>query len=168
LVYTRHCPRLDKITWNNNYNKETRNIYRDNKGCIQLNGAEMSDGLHLTNIEFDDCLFVVDMYHTDLNLNRNVVHPIASLNCFNWIYMFHYCSIKLERVSIRNARYRYSSHSDGTDSAPFLPQEVLIKFVRNAPCLRYFRSNLTQENIAMLHKEKPAIELVSNFEFDSN
>ena len=176
LAYTRHCPRLEKITWNNNYSGETRNVYRDNKGCIQLNGYEMRDGNnHLTNIEFDDCLFVVDPTHINRAPFRvdwaeiDPSHQVARLhNGVNGTRMFHYCSNKLERVSIKNARYRYSFYSDGTDSAPFLPQEVLIKFVRNAPCLRYFRSNLTQENIAMLHKEKPAIELVPNFEFDSN
>ena len=183
--YTQYCPRLEKITWNNNYNEETRNIYRDNKGCIQLNGYEMRRQLtrlkadHLKDIEFDDCLFVVD--HTSMNLtpfdrvnimdlydprhrvhylNREV-HAIAVLNAVNGIHMFHYCSNKLERVSIRNARYRYRYHFDGIEMTPFLPQEVLIKFVRNAPCLRYFRSNLTQENIAMLRREKPAIEFTS-------
>ena len=184
-AYTKDCPRLEKITWNNNYNEETRNIYRDNKGCIQLNGYEMRRQLtrlkadHLKDIEFDDCLFVVD--HTSMNLtpfdranimdlydprhrvhylNREV-HAIAVLNAVNGIHMFHYCSNKLERVSIRNARYRYSFHSEGIDWTPFVPQELLIKFVRNAPNLRYFRSNLTQENIAMLQREKPAIEFTS-------
>ena len=41
-------------------------------------------------------------------------------------------------------------------------QNMLIKFVRNAPpSLKWFRSDLTQGNIDMLQSERPGIELVS-------
>ncbi|OEU14230.1 hypothetical protein FRACYDRAFT_240764 [Fragilariopsis cylindrus CCMP1102] len=173
-AYIKDCTRLEEITWNNNYNEETCNIYRDNKGCIQLNGYEMRRQLtrlkfdHLKDIEFDDCLFVVDPIPMNLTpVDRvnimDLIDPrqIEFYKASNGIHMFHYCSNRLERVSIRNARYRYRYHVDGIEVTPFLPQEVLIKFVRNAPYLRYFRSNLTQENIAMLQREKPAIEFTS-------
>jgi hypothetical protein len=41
-------------------------------------------------------------------------------------------------------------------------QDMIIKFVRNAPSsLIWFRSDLTKENIHMLQKERPEIEFVA-------
>jgi hypothetical protein len=40
-------------------------------------------------------------------------------------------------------------------------QNALIKFVRNAPSsIRWFRSDLTLENMNMLRMERPGIELL--------
>merc|ERR1712224_260170 len=74
----------------------------------------------------------------------------------NKIHIFHLCSKKLERVSIRNVKY--CSYSDEV-SIP-IPQNALIKFVRNVPSLRWFRSDLSQNNIDMLQKERPEIEFL--------
>ncbi|MGK3762516.1 MAG: hypothetical protein ACI8RD_014834 [Bacillariaceae sp.] len=68
-------------------------------------------------------------------------------------YHHHYCSKALERVSIRNAKWQ----KDG-DNTNTVPQNALIKLVRNAPSLRWFRSDLTQDNIDMLRLERPEIE----------
>jgi hypothetical protein len=38
---------------------------------------------------------------------------------------------------------------------------VLIRFVRNAPNLRWFRSDLTPENVAMLKAERPDVTFVA-------
>jgi hypothetical protein len=134
---------------------------------------------HLSNIEMNDCIFVVlyndrivpqflHQFVPTVNIVKNDVqndvrfHPIADLilNNHNDIFMFHYCCNGLERVSIKNARYR--DYEDGQEMIRLLPQTVLIKFARNAPRLRYFRSDLTQANIMMLRMEKPEIEFVSN------
>jgi hypothetical protein len=187
-VYTQHCNRLEKITWNNNYDYDTRHTHRYEKGCIQLNGYEMRGGNnahHLSNIEMNDCIFVVlsndrreqilpELFTPTVSIVENDAendadneveddgrfHPIADLNNHNDIFMFHYCCNGLERVSIKNARYR--DYAEGQEMIRLLPQKVLIKFVRNAPRLRYFRSDLTQANIMMLRMEKPEIEFVSN------
>jgi hypothetical protein len=187
-VYTQHCNRLEKITWNNNYDYDTRHTHRYDKGCIQLNGYEMRGGNnahHLSNIEMNDCIFVVlsndrreqilpELFTPTVSIVENDAendadneveddgrfHPIADLNNHNDIFMFHYCCNGLERVSIKNARYR--DYAEGQEMIRLLPQKVLIKFVRNAPRLRYFRSDLTQANIMMLRMEKPEIEFVSN------
>ena len=42
-----------------------------------------------------------------------------------------------------------------------LPQEVIVKMVRNRPQLRWLRSDLTPENVAMLQQERPEITFVS-------
>ena len=40
-------------------------------------------------------------------------------------------------------------------------QAMLIKMVRNHPTLRWLRSDLTEENITMLQRERPDITFVS-------
>jgi hypothetical protein len=42
-----------------------------------------------------------------------------------------------------------------------IPQEKLVRFVRRAPNLRWFRSDLTPENAAMLERERPDVTLVT-------
>lgn len=72
-------------------------------------------------------------------------------------FLFHRCSTKLERISIRNAMY-----SPGIGTTTVVPQNALIKFVRNAPStLIWFRSSLTQTNIDMLRLERPQIEFLN-------
>ena len=69
--------------------------------------------------------------------------------------MFHHCCKSLERVSVWNMRY----HSDWRDDDK---QNALIRFVRNAPStLRWFRSDLTPDNMTMLRMERPGIELLN-------
>jgi hypothetical protein len=67
----------------------------------------------------------------------------------------------LERVSIRNA-YWYMDNVGHVADHFIVPQNVLIKFVRNAPpSLCWFRSDLTPENMNMLRLERPDIELLN-------
>ena len=73
-------------------------------------------------------------------------------------FLFSYCRTKLERVSIRNAKW----YGRGCPEETVIPQNALIKFVRNAPTsLRWFRSDLTEENLTLLRSERPGIELVN-------
>jgi hypothetical protein len=72
------------------------------------------------------------------------------------VYLLDEVRDRLERVSVRGACW----------SVPCLPasllcQEVLIRFVRDAPNLRWFRSDLTPENVAMLKAERPDVTFVS-------
>jgi hypothetical protein len=60
---------------------------------------------------------------------------------------------ELKRVSIKGSRL-------GFRPAP-IPQTVLIAFVRNAPKLNWFRSDLTPDNVAMLKGERPDITFVA-------
>jgi hypothetical protein len=63
----------------------------------------------------------------------------------------------LERVTLKHAAY-LERYDFGPDYWKELPQEALTKFVRHTPRLRWFRSDLTQENIAMLKEEFPEVE----------
>jgi hypothetical protein len=78
------------------------------------------------------------------------------------LFMFHHCCKSLERVSIRNMKYRMSFGTMDDDQKLIFTQNVLIKFVRNSPpTLRWFRSNLTLDNMTMLRLERPGIELLN-------
>jgi hypothetical protein len=69
------------------------------------------------------------------------------------VFIFHHCCKSLERVSIRNVKHLL--HGE-------ISQNALVKFVRNAPSsMRWFRSDLSQDNITMLRLERPEIELVN-------
>ena len=70
------------------------------------------------------------------------------------IFLFQYCCKHLKCVSLLNVYwYRYRPCSSSAD----IVQQVLMKFVRNAPSLRWFQSQLTPENIAMLRLERREI-----------
>jgi hypothetical protein len=71
------------------------------------------------------------------------------------------CNSKLERVSLKNAQDRTSIYDRITrrwsyPEAP-LAQSALVKFVRMTPNLRWFRSDLTSENLTLLQTERPEI-----------
>jgi hypothetical protein len=75
----------------------------------------------------------------------------------DWVLLREYTN--LERVTLKHVTYleRYDRNSVD-DYWKQLPQEALINFVRHTPKLRWFCSDLTQENIAILKKERPEVE----------
>jgi hypothetical protein len=135
--FFKNCPLLEKITWNN-IPCASSSMYMD--------GFIMRSAKNLKEIIMDDSEF---SYPADIVL-------LLNLEIRRNTFIFHVCSKALERVSIRNAKYLL----DGSCYA--VPQNALIKFVRNAPStLRWFRSNLSKENMNMLHLERPEIELLN-------
>jgi hypothetical protein len=132
---------LEKVTWNN--------INRSS--IVSIDGTDISEATNLREIYMDESTF----FHNNLDdetLSDLKNHPDR--------FLFHKCgSTVLERVSIRNAKWCGYSR---TKHPIIIPQNALIKFVRNAPkSLRWFRSNLTTENMTMLRSERPEIELVN-------
>jgi hypothetical protein len=71
-------------------------------------------------------------------------------------FIFYLCCKALERVSIRDAKLHLYEQAD-----KIVPQTTLIRFVRNVSSLRWFRSDLTQENMDMLRLERPDIEFLN-------
>jgi hypothetical protein len=71
-------------------------------------------------------------------------------------FLFEFC-IQLQRLSIINATW---TAIDSKATQP-ISQEKLMKMVRNHPKLRWLRSDLTDENIAMLQQERPEFTFVS-------
>lgn len=72
-------------------------------------------------------------------------------------FLFASCS-HLERLSIKNATCTHPANED--DSIPVC-QDLLTKMVCNHPTLRWLRSDLTDESVAMLKQERPEITFVS-------
>jgi hypothetical protein len=73
--------------------------------------------------------------------------------------IFCLCHKQLERVSIKNAKY--SNEMSHNEVPQVVPQSALLKFARCAPNLRWFRSDLTEENIAILQAQRPEITFTS-------
>lgn len=65
---------------------------------------------------------------------------------------------RLERISMMNATW--SVDEDSKYRRP-ISQEMLIKLVRHHPTLRWLRSDLTDEKIAMLKAERPEVTCVN-------
>jgi hypothetical protein len=109
----------------------------------------------------------------DVESNGYILHLCRNLRdlnmdgaCFIWLWsegrigatLFSYRLLELERVSIKGATYKYA----GSDGEPLsIPQPWLINFARRAASLRWLRSDLTPENVAMLKRERPDVEFVS-------
>ena len=78
---------------------------------------------------------------------------------------FLFCLLEsqvLERISIRRAKFSTSFYVYGPQILTTVPQNALIKFIRNAPrSLRWFRSDLSKDNIEMLRLERPGIEFLN-------
>jgi hypothetical protein len=138
-MLSKNCPLLDKITWNN----------KNKDAYILLNGIYMSSFDNVKEIYMDNSVFYSFEGETERMLDLN--NP-----ALNTGFIFHYCCKKLGRVSIRNAKW-YIYGSEPTR----IPQNALIKFVRSVPSLRWFRSDLTRENMNMLQLERPEIELLN-------
>ena len=140
--FSTNWPYLEKITWNN--------IPRWTE--IYLDGIDMRPWKNLNEIIMDNCTFYCAYgmlnWMSDLTTNQTSSRPKY--------FLFHRCRKGLERVSIQNA-----TCYDTRGCNIIIPQSALIKFVRNVPTLKWFRSNLTQKNINMLQKERPLIELLN-------
>ena len=140
-VFSQKCPRLEKITWNNT-NKPV--------WLANIDGNDLIQATNLKELYMDNAVFCAggrENKYLDLENDEN-----------SHIYLFYKCGSKvLERISIKNLRYYRYTHSGNVPVA----QNALIKFIRHAPpSLRWFRSDLTQENIGMLRSERPNIEFV--------
>ena len=150
-----NCRRLEKITWNN----------MDLSSYTFLSNAYNGNlASNLTELYMDDATFFV--FTSELRDGR--------LSDFEnkepaGIFLFHRCtrnSKVLERLSIKNAKYGgdLNIQRDVPTGVPVLaiPQAALVKYVRNAPTsLRWFRSDLSPENITMLQLERPDIEFTN-------
>jgi hypothetical protein len=75
----------------------------------------------------------------------------------DWVLLQEYPN--LERVTLKHAEYNVLCTLDPGDfSWKILPQEALMKFVRHTPKLRWFCSDLTPGNIAILKEERPEVD----------
>ena len=147
-----NCSRLEKMTFHINERKGVSwNVF--------ANGVDMVTAHNLKELHMDDSIFYV--------VRKREIAAMSDLDNTNTyagegsnVFLFYKCSSTvLERVSLRNSGL-YVAGNNKTIIA--IPQTALMKFIRNAPItLRWFRSNLTTENINILQRERPEIEFVS-------
>ena len=162
---SKHCPRIEIIKWNFTTGQtETK---------ICANGWDLGSMDNLKEVYFDNCIFWFDepLYRVDFDngniINNNInfnnervavneYEAMENLNKYPHTFFFHKVRNKpLQRLSIRNA------HCTGPEVETKISQNVLIKFVRNAPStLVWFRSDLSAANIQLLQAERPGIEFV--------
>jgi hypothetical protein len=98
--------------------------------------------------------------------NTNVPNERIVILCTGWggLSALRKCAgpnKALECVSIRNAKWGSNNVTAVNRNLNEVPQNAPIKFVRSVPSLRWFRSDLTQENMSMLQLERPEIELLN-------
>jgi hypothetical protein len=137
------CSKFEKVTWNN----------IKIKSYIAMDGTIMESSDNLKEVIMDDSEFSCRLPEID---------TMSDLENHRDTFIFHCCSTALERVSIRNAKWVTKNHYHRRNDRIVVPQNALIKFVRNAPAsLRWFRSDLTIENMNMLRLERPTIELLN-------
>ena len=168
------CPRLEIIRWNNNSDCACHLV----ASCSLIaDGRDLQSMYNLKELYLDDWCFDFD-YHYSMNEDEdtndtedtndinddNNNDPIAAdamsdNRNYPDAFLFHSLSDKpLERISIRNAWYQ--SVNDNEEKT--IPQNMLMKFVRNAPpTLVWFRSNLSRENTRILQSERPGIQFLN-------
>ena len=143
--FSRNCPKLERITWNN----------IDINCLVCLDGSNIDLSTNLTEIIMDGSTFCgTNEYDPDNDLDK-----LSDLENNSDVFLFCRCKSQvLERLSIRGAIYNggYGCENE------IVPQNALIKYIRRAPrALRWFRSDLSKENIEMLRLERPDIELLN-------
>jgi hypothetical protein len=124
------CPALEKITWNKHH------------ANTSVSGKALKACRGLKELYMDDSVFSVGRDENSVILIRSPC-------------ILSRCNTFLERVSLKNAKCRYTFRP----SFPTLefPEIGLISFVRNTPSLRWFRSDLSPENVAILQAERPEV-----------
>jgi len=134
----KHCPRLERFQWNHP-GADLFIVGQDFKHCSNLKE------LYLDNASFfctGDTREVIEN-----GCKSNVL--FCDKGCHD-----------LERVSIRKCKYFGWSDVFQLSRPEILPQSVLIEYVRSAKKLRWFRSDLSQQNIDMLKRERPEVFFV--------
>ena len=138
-----NCPPLEIVTSNNSGSH------------TYLSGLAMKTSNNLKEIHMDNSNFII-LWNKD---------RFANLNKHQDVFIFHECCKALEHVSIRYMNWNFSlghNFNNDEDRKLILIQNILIKFVRNAPpTLHWFRSDLTLDNMTMLRMERPGIELLN-------
>jgi hypothetical protein len=135
--FTNECRALEKVTWNNNHT------------CTWISGDILAQCDYLKELYMDDSRFSYTSCIEGISLEEEEGGNDACI-------LFH-CNTKLERVSLRNLKLTSVQGLNIPQPHPSLAQNRLIKFVRLTPSLRWFRSDLSPENVAVLQAERPEV-----------
>lgn len=135
----KHCPRLERFKWNHP-------------------GAD----LFLIGQDFKQCKNLKELYldHASFFCTGNTREVIQNGCTSNVLFCDKGCH-DLERVSIRKCKYFGWCGVLHLSRPEILPQSALIEYVRWAKKLRWFRSDLSKQNIEMLKRERREVCFVS-------
>ena len=169
--FLQNCSQLETITWHHN---------TDYDSSLSVVGRTMMKKQHhdddggttttlIKEIMMDYSSFYLDDEdETTARAGQELVLSDLTTPKHRDVFLFHECCDGLERVSIRDARYIKKNNNDDDDDDDdeddrgiLIPQNALIKFVRSTASLQWFRSNLTYENMELLRKERPGIQLLN-------
>jgi hypothetical protein len=130
------CPVLEKVTWNNHFSNT-----------------------HMSGKALDECPRLKEIYMDDSVFTYGFGESQAICSPTEWLHycIFSHCNANLERVSLQNAKVREPEFCSAPGPKQIFPQSGLMKFVRNTPSLRWFRSDLSPENVAILRVERPEV-----------
>lgn len=137
-------PTITRLTWNGSINS------------MVLTGSAFTYRNLMHLVVDDSCVLLYQAYMFEPREQRDF--EMEQDPGEESIYMFMHCR-NLQSLSIKGSTWR-RTHVDDDEPIP-ITQAMLIKFVRHTPTLRWLRSDLTDENIAMLEKERPEVTFVS-------
>jgi hypothetical protein len=141
--FARFCPHLEKITWHGHQTSAYVKPVFPLGGF--LSGMDLRFFKSLKEIIMDDSTF------NCLGVENHAVmlfsESTPTSRCIFWL-----CNAKLEKVSLKNSK----SYIFGNPPQA-IPQLALLKFVRCTRTLRWFRSDLTPENVSVLKAERPDV-----------
>lgn len=143
LFNASNCPNIRKVTWTNRVG-----------GCYFLRGKDMRSLNNLKELNFDNILCDWRFDKLFCTLISQFFDEASVIQRF----FFFACNTSLERVSLRGGRYIPMGPKR---EEIIFPQWALMRFVRRTATLKWFRSDLTQENIELLQKERPDIHFCS-------
>jgi hypothetical protein len=130
--FSRNCPKLDKLE------------FRHGIFAASVSGFDLNKCEHLKQLLLDNTAFATTEKEGE-NMFEDPDHEACP---------FSLCLENLERASLKKAKYFNSA----TNTEPKAFTQIgLMKFVRAAKRLRWFRSDLSAKNIAILKEERPEI-----------
>jgi hypothetical protein len=137
--FCKYCPTLTRLSWN---------------GCqrhsLNMSGGAFSNVARITELHLDDTRF--------LRYDERSMRRFSSAEDDDEDFFLFRTCLHLERLSMKNARFTLLYDEDEIRPES---QDFLVKMVRRHPTLRWLRSDLTDENVAMLKQERPEITFVS-------
>lgn len=132
-AFCKNCPNLNRVTW------------KGSRSSLFLSGQDFKDARNLTELFMDDTIF----YDGGIPFRFWGEVPTHAIS------MFSHCRW-LERVSIKGISV---ASFQGTRDA--VTDEMIAKFVRRTPTLRWLRSDLSGDYIAILKQERPEVTFIS-------
>ena len=153
IKLSQRCPHIEILKWNNS-------------DGFPADGECLTSIKNLKELYLDGGTFLFNADNDEIDDGNDVSEErgMADMENYPNIFFFHkLCKNNpLERVSIRHARSCCSFERYIAAQFDPIAQNILIKFVRNAPStLVWFQSDLSTENIRMLQSERPGIQLVN-------